>query len=185
MISLSAIARRVSLILFFGLGGLFGCSVDDHSDLRQEMAQLAKDLRGRVDPLPVVTPYQPAAYAAADQADPFGPGKIELAIRGGTSANTNRLKPDLNRPKQPLEMYPLESLKLVGVWRRGKDVYALVKADAVVHPVKTGNYLGSNFGVVVAIRDNEVQLRELVQDASGEWIERRVELKMLQGETGK
>ena len=103
----------------------------------------------------------------------------------GGNAAANRLRPDLNRPKQVLKGYPLESLKLVGVWRRGKDVYALIKADAVVHPVKTGSYLGSNFGMVIAIRDNEVLLRELIQDASGEWAERRTELTMQSGGAGK
>jgi type IV pilus assembly protein PilP len=163
---------------------LCGCSLDDHNDLKQELGQLSKDLRGRVDPLPVVTPYQPATYDIAEQPDPFMPARLEPVVHGGNAA-ANRLRPDLNRPKQVLEGYPLESLKLVGVWRRGKDVYALIKADAVVHPVKTGSYLGSNFGMVIAIRDNEVLLRELIQDASGEWAERRTELTMQSGGAGK
>jgi type IV pilus assembly protein PilP len=180
------LAQRYALLLTVAVSALFlhGCDADDHNDLKRELTQLSKELRGRVDPLPVVTPYEPAAYEVAEQPDPFAPARIELAIRGAGAA-ANRLKPDLSRPRQPLEVYPLESLQLVGVWRKGKDVYALIKADALIHPVKTGSYLGNNFGMVVGIRDNEVLLRELVQDAAGDWTERRAELKMQQREAVK
>ena len=63
-----------------------GCSVDDHNDLKQELETMSKDLRGRVDPLPVVTPYEPAAYGMAEQPDPFAPARIELAVRGANAA---------------------------------------------------------------------------------------------------
>ena len=175
---------RLLTALMSSLLFMQGCSVDDHNDLKQELETMSKDLRGRVDPLPVVTPYEPAAYGMAEQPDPFAPARIELAVRGANTA-ANRLKPNLSRPKQALEAYPLETLRLVGVWRKGKDVYALIKADALVHPVKVGSYLGNNFGMVIGIRDNEVLLRELVQDTAGDWTERRAELKMQQREAEK
>jgi len=152
--------------------GLFlaACGGGEYQDLKEELKKLAADLRGKVDPLPVVKPYEPVPYKAFDLPDPFGPAKIDLATKA-TSAGGG-LKPDLNRPKEPLESFPLESVKVVGMLQQGKQIYALVKADASVYRVKVGNYVGQNFGLITGITDAQVQLRELVQDASGDWAER-------------
>lgn len=142
----------------------------EYQDLKEELKKLSTDLRGKVDPLPVVKPYEPVPYKAFDLPDPFGPAKIELMAKA-TSAGGG-LKPDLNRPKEPLESFPLESVKVVGMLQQGKQMYALLKADASVYRVKVGNYVGQNFGLITGITDAQVQLRELVQDASGDWAER-------------
>jgi type IV pilus assembly protein PilP len=133
---------------------------------------MTKDLRGKVDPLPVVKPYEPVPYTAYDLPDPFGPAKIQLVSAKGPGGSGGSLQPDLNRPKEPLEAYPLESLKMVGTLERGRNMYALVKADAGLYRVRVGNYLGQNFGVITKITNSEIALRELVQDAGGDWAER-------------
>ena len=155
---------------------LAACDSESHSDLNKELSDLSKDLRGKIDTLPVVKPYEPVPYQVLDMPDPFGSAKIELVTKSaGTGGG---LKPDLNRPKEPLESVPLESLKMVGVLQQGRLNYALVRADSSLYRVKIGNYMGQNFGIVTNISDNQVQLRELVQDAAGDWTERQSALQL-------
>lgn len=170
--------RRTAIITSAVL--LAACGGEPFGDLKDELNQLTKDMRGRVDPLPVVKPYEPVPYQAADMADPFGPAKIELATRSA-GAGVSKLKPDESRPKEPLEAFPLESLKMVGVLQQGKDNYALIKADASLYRVKSGNYMGQNFGMITEIGESEVKLRELVQDAGGDWSERVSTLQLQEG----
>lgn len=170
----------ITVVLF-----LAACGADEHQDLKAQLKAMTKDLRGHIPPLPVVKPYEPVPYQAFDLPDPFGPAKIQLAVgptakgKGGTNA------PDTRRPREPLEAYPLESLKMVGTLSQ-KDVnYALVRADNNLYRVKVGNYMGQNFGIITSITGNQINLKELVQDASGDWTERKVSLELLEAGAGK
>lgn len=150
---------------------LAACGGDQYGDLKEELNALTKDMRGKVEPLPVVKPYEPVPYQVSDLQDPFGPGKIELVTKGpGTSAS--KLRPDESRPKEPLESFALEALKMVGTLQQGKEMFALIRADASLYRIKSGNYVGQNFGLVTEVSENEVKVRELVQDAGGDWTER-------------
>lgn len=162
---------------------LAACGSEEHSDLKQELNTLTKDVRGKIDPLPVVKPYEPVPYAAFDMPDPFGPAKIELVTK--SSVGGGGLKPDLNRPKEPLEAYPLETLAMVGVLQQSKLIFALVRADTNLYRVKVGNYVGQNFGLITTISDNQIQLRELVQDAAGDWAERQSVLQLVEAGGGR
>lgn len=163
--------KRAALVALAAFG-LAACDSGEQTELRAELAALTKDVRGKVAPLPVVKPYEPLPYTAFDLPDPFGPAKIALVEKSGTQGGGGGLRPDLNRPKEPLEAYPLETLKMVGTLERGKQTFGLVKADAGLYRVRVGNYLGQNFGVITKISDSEITLRELVQDAGGDWSER-------------
>jgi type IV pilus assembly protein PilP len=137
------------------------------------MADQGKNAKGRLEPLPQIKPYEPFTYNAYDLPDPFKPRKIE------PTKGDNRLAPDLARRREPLESYPLESLSMVGTLERGKGVYALVRTpERDVYQVRAGNYMGQNFGVVTAISDAEIKLKELVQDGSGDWAERSSTLNL-------
>jgi len=150
---------------------LSGCAGDPNQEVKQWMDEQAKTMKGKVDPLPLVKPYVPFAYNAFDLPDPFKPRKIEPA-RG-----TSKLAPDLNRRKEPLEAYPIESLRMVGTLQQSNTIYALVRTnDKNVYQVRTGNYLGQNFGIITGISEAEIRLRELVQDSSGDWTERQSRL---------
>lgn len=147
---------------------LTACGEGAYGDLDQFIKDSGKDLRGKIDPLPEVKPYEHYAYNAFDIPDPFKPRKAE-PLKGGGGG----LQPDLNRPKEALEGFPLESLKMVGTLQQNKAVYALVRApDSTLHKIKTGTYLGQNFGRVTEVSESEVKLKEIVQDSIGDWAER-------------
>ena len=153
------------------------CGGESHQDLRAWMQDQGKGVKGKLDPLPQVKPYEPFTYNAFDLPDPFKPRKIEPA-KGGS-----KMAPDLNRRKEPLESFPLESLQMVGTLQRGKSTYALVRTtDKDIYQIKIGNYLGQNFGVVVQISEGEVQVRELVQDGAGDWTERSSTIQLAEAE---
>lgn len=159
---------------------LSGCGADSYKDLRDWMAEQGKGVKGKLDPLPQMKPYEPFAYNAFDLPDPFKPRKIE-PTKGGS-----KLAPDLNRRREPLEAYPLESLNMVGTLERGKTTYALVRTpDKDLYQVRQGNYVGQNFGVVINVTDAEIRLRELVQDGAGDWTERSSTLQLIQSDTKK
>lgn len=171
---------RRGAVALLGAFLVAGCGGESHQDLRGWMSEQGKGARGRLDPLPQVKPYDPFAYNAFDLPDPFKPRKIE------PTKGTSKLAPDLARRKEPLESYPLESLAMVGTLERNKAVFALVRTpDKDVYQVRAGNYLGQNFGVVTAIGDSEVKLKELVQDSAGDWSERSSTLMLQQAESRK
>ena len=146
------------------------------------MSDASKDIKGKIPPLPQVTPYEPVPYDAANQLDPFKPAKIGIAGEKGGGG----LRPDMDRPREPLEAYPLESLKFVGVMTRNKASYAIIQADGALYQVRQGSYMGQNFGVITRIAETEITLKELVQDAAGDWVERESALSLyLQGQEDK
>lgn len=158
---------------------LAACGGDEHSDLKQWMNDSTKDLRGRVPPLPEIKPFPIVSYDAADQVDPFSPAKIVPERRTGGAG----VQPDFDRPKEPLEAFPLETLKMVGVVRKSNVNYALINANGVIYQVRPGNHMGQNFGFITAITDSEVDLKELVQDPTGQtsdWVERAATLQLLE-----
>jgi type IV pilus assembly protein PilP len=110
--------------------------------------------------------------------------KLTSVLRGSQSApvvNAALIEPELNRRKQPLEAYPLDTMSLVGSLNRDGQLVALVKVDNLLYQVKQGNYLGQNYGRVTRISETEVILREIVQDSGGEWTERPAALQLQEG----
>lgn len=161
------------------------CSSGQHDDLVQFVGDAGQGLRGKVDPLPEVKPYEPFPYEAFDLPEPFKPRKLKSATAGGGG-----LQPDMNRRKEALESYELEKLKMVGTIQQKDLMYALIKApDGSLHRVKVGNYMGVNYGIITDITELEVKLAEIVEDSSGEWSERTNSMTLVedssQGQTTK
>ena len=160
---------------------LLACSNTEHEDLRQWMSETSKGIKGKIPELPQVKPYEAVPYDVGNLLDPFKPGKIGPDQKKGGGGG---LQPDLDRPREPLEAYPLESLKYVGVMTRKGTSFAIVLVDGALYQVRAGNYMGQNFGVITQISESELKLKELVQDPAGDWTERERVL-MLQGQEGK
>lgn len=156
---------------------LAGCGGSDHEDLRQWMAESSKGLRGNIAPLPQVRPYEPVAYDATAVVPPFNSARLRgLADRKGGAS------PDLNRPREPLEEFPLETMKFVGFFQDKKRLVAQVLVNGKTFDLRIGNYIGQNFGKVTGIvtRPNEerIVVKELVQEPDGAWVERQSELQL-------
>ena len=160
------------LATLFIVLGLTGCGGGNMEDLQTFVAETGKDMQGKIEPLPEVKVYEPFTYNAFDLPDPFKPRKLSTGGGGG-------MQPDLNRPKEPLEAFSLETLKMVGVLSQNGVIQAVIKTpDNAVYHVKKGNYMGQNFGLITQISDSEVTLREIVQDSAGDWSERTSTLNL-------
>ena len=147
---------------------LAACGNETHSDLELFVKNSGNGLRGKVVPVPEVQPYSHFPYTAFEIPNPFKPRKNKL-----TKGDGGGLQPDFNRRKEPLEKFPLESLKMVGSLEQEEKSFALIKApDSTLHRVKEGGYLGQNFGLISDISESEVNLKEIVQDSTGDWSER-------------
>jgi type IV pilus assembly protein PilP len=145
-----------------------GCQGGKGDDLDEFILESGKSMRVKIDPLPEVKPYVPMEYNAdGSLVNPFKARKAESESEG-------KLQPNLNRPREALEAYPLESLKFVGSMEKSKLEYGLIQTpDNSVHQVKIGNYVGQDFGMVVDITESGIALKEVVQDElTGDWVER-------------
>jgi type IV pilus assembly protein PilP len=160
---------------------LSGCGSSDQDELQQWMAQQRATTKPRVQPIPEPKKFTPQAYTQEAATDPFSNLKLTQALkRESAQANVNAalVAPELARRKEPLEAYPLDAMKMVGsLLKQGKPV-ALLKIDNLLYQVQPGNYLGQNYGKIMKVGETEVVLREIVQDATGEWVERPATLQL-------
>lgn len=163
---------------------LVGCGSSSEDDIRQWMAEERNQTRPKVTPIPAPKQFKPEAYTNAAAMEPFSNQKLTQALKRDSSqvaANGALIAPELARRKEPLESFPLDAMGLVGsILKEGQPV-ALVKVDNLLYQVKQGSYLGQNYGRVMKISETEVTLREIVQDAAGEWIERVATLQLQEG----
>jgi len=164
------------VIVTFACLGLASCGGEQYSDLRQFVKESDNLPRSPLPALPDVKPYEPFAYDAYDLVDPFKSRKIEPPKKTAGGG----LEPDLTRRKEPLEAYPLENLRMVGTLQQNKANYALVKSpDNNLFRVKPGNYIGQNFGLITAISESTIKLKEIVQDSAGDWAERESTIMLI------
>jgi len=169
------------VILLSALAGLSACSSSSEDDIRQWMVEERNNTKPQVKPIPEPKKFQPESYTNASAIEPFSSLKLTQALKRDSAqaaSNGALVAPELARRKEPLESFPLDGMSLVGsVMREGQPI-ALVKVDALLYQVKVGSYLGQNYGKVTKISETEVALREVVQDAVGEWIERIATLQL-------
>lgn len=165
--------RIVGIISLFLM--LTACGGEQHQDLKEWMRDATKDFKGKVPPLPQIKAFPVVAYETGNLVDPFKLSKIEPEKKTGGGGGP---KPDPERRREPLEAYPLESLKMVGTLMRGKTAHAIIQADKALHQVKVGNYMGQNYGIITGISESEASLKELVEDANGDWTERISSLQL-------
>ncbi len=167
---------RAASPILLALVLLAGCGGDEFQDLRDFVKNAGADMRGKVEPPPEIKPYEPFTYDNdTNLPDPFKPRKPELKNAPRTGLN----QPNLNRPKEELEDYPLESLKMVGYLSQKGVGEALIRSsEGKIYRVKVGNYVGLNFGQVTSVTETEVKIKEMVQDSVGDWTERESSLQL-------
>lgn len=163
------------------VSALVGCGDARRDELQRWMAEQRASSKPKITPLSEPKPYVPHEYKQAGSVDPFNGQKMVAAFKreGGLSAASSKLiAPELARRKEALEAIPLDAMAMVGSVNRGGKQIALVRVDRLLYQVQEGNYLGQNYGLVRKISETEVSLREIVQDTTGEWIERPVTLQL-------
>lgn len=152
---------------------LAGCAQDEFADLRAFMAQAGAGQQQPIEPLPPVKPQEAITYEADALPDPFKPRSLKPDKGSGA------FMPDLTRPKGPLEQYPLDALRMVGTLTKGNQIFALVRTpENTLYRVKKGDYMGQNYGLVIAINDAGMELRETIQDGIGDWTEAKANLAL-------
>ena len=175
------ICLRPLLALLLLLLGLVGCGSSDEDQLRQWMTEQRNLTKSRVDRLPEPTKFSPQAYTEEGTTEPFSSQKLAQALKrdaNQATANAALIAPELARRKEPLEAAPLDAIAMVGSLIKTGQPVALVRVDNLLYQVRAGNYLGQNYGRVTKVSETGLALREIVQDATGEWIERTANLQL-------
>ena len=160
---------------------LTGCGSSKEDDIREWMVSERNQSQPKAKPLPPPKQFLPEPYKNASAIEPFSNQKLTQALKRDSAqvaSNGALVAPELARRREPLEAFPLDSMILVGSIVKSGQPVALVKVDSLLYQVKPGNYLGQNYGKVTKISETEVTLREIAQDAVGEWIERVVSLQL-------
>ncbi|MEJ7928513.1 pilus assembly protein PilP [Ramlibacter sp. AN1015] len=172
---------RTTLALIATGALLAGCGEQQGDELQQWMAQQRATTVAKIEVVPEPKKYAPQAYSEENASDPFSRDKLTQALRreaGQATSNTTLVAPELARRKEPLESVPLDNMAMVGsLLQQGRPV-ALIKVDNLLYQVRTGQYLGQNYGRITKVGEAEVVLREIVQDPSGDWVERAATLQL-------
>ena len=172
---LSRSARALLCSLLPGL--LAACGDGGIQEVRQWMDETRRQTRVVVPKLTEPRKFTPFTSAGKSAVDPYSPAKFVNAM-ATPAASGNRFQPNMDRRREPLESFPLDNLKMVGTLRKQGASFALVQAEHTVFQARVGNYVGQNYGQITKITDSEIELKETVQDAAGEWVERTAKLEL-------
>jgi type IV pilus assembly protein PilP len=156
---------------------LIGCGTDNE-ELQGWMDQQKKEVKPSVTALTPPKKFDPAPYSSAQAVEPFSNQKLSVALKQEAKQPNSVLAAELNRRKEPLEFYTLDGMNMVGSVSKQGRPFALLRVDNLLYQVKVGDYLGQNYGRITKITETEIGLREIVQDAAGEWIERPSTLQL-------
>jgi type IV pilus assembly protein PilP len=160
---------------------LSGCFAAKDAELRQWMVEQKGNTPPKIEVISAPNKFIPQEYTQRAAMEPFNNQKLLQALRrdsSQSSANLALISPELARRKEALESFPLDTVSMVGILNKNNTLVALLKVDRLLYQTKVGNYVGQNYGRITKISDTEIALREIAQDASGEWIERKVNLQL-------
>ena len=166
-----------ALLCVSGLALLAACSAETE-ELQQWMDQQRREVKPNVTPLQAPKKFDPEPYSTAQAVEPFSAQKLSVALKQEARQPNSVLASELNRRKEPLEAYPLDSMSMVGSVAKQGQPFALLRVDNLLYQVKVGDYLGQNYDRITEITETEIALREVVQDAAGEWTERSARLQL-------
>ena len=171
--------RGIKLVWVAVVGfGLQACG-GGQGELQSWMDQQRQAIKPSVKPISEPKQFVPANYAGVSKIDPFDARKLTMALLADRrTPNSALADAEMSRRKQPLEAYALDTMSMVGSLKKNGRLVGLVKVDSLLYQVLPGNYLGQNFGLVKSVDDHQIVLREIVQDAAGEWIERAAALEL-------
>ena len=165
----------------FVAGGIIslatGCIwVEDTADLSKFVTDVQAKPKGKIEPLPTFEPYHSFVYQGASLRDPFVPlvrvvsAEVNFELEDGDG-----LQPDQDRPRSYLEQFSVDQLSMVGTIGKAENdfFWALVLDDnREIHRVKVGDYLGLDFGRVIAVSDQQLDVMEIISNGRGGWMQR-------------
>lgn len=169
---------------FFATILLAGCGPSGEDEIRGWMDELRATTRPRVTPLTEPKQFVPQNYVAEAGVDPYSVAKLTQALRRDSAqsiTNASLVAPEMARRKEPLEAYPLDAMAMVGSLNKTGTPTALLSVEKLLYQVRVGDYLGQNYGKIVKISETGIQIREIVQDTTGDWIERMTALDLQEG----
>lgn len=169
--------NRLALCLALAMS-LTACGGGEQAELRAWMDAEQKQVRPGVPKISAPKIYVPFAYGGKGEVDPFDPAKLLIVLARLKAESGNGIKPNLDRQREALEAFPLDTLKMVGTIEKNKMMYGLVQVDKTVYQVKLGGYLGQNLGQITNISESAIDIKETVQDAAGDWTEREAKLEL-------
>ncbi len=179
MIKQSVSRRKLASLplLLLAAGGLTGCANDSVDDLVSYVAEIRETRKGKVEPLPPQVREEGFRYQATRLRDPFmTPDGLQML---SNKRRNSTILPDMNREREPLEAYQLDTLRMVGSIQKGSTLLALIQApDGVIHQVRENSYLGRNYGRVKALSHEGIELVETIPDGMGGWMERPAQISL-------
>ncbi|MGR8929792.1 MAG: pilus assembly protein PilP [Gammaproteobacteria bacterium] len=159
--------------------GLAGCANDDFGDLNKYIQQVKARPKGPIEPLPETKIVESFIFKPDGLRDPFRPAERITEDFGPDVAGVSGVRPDTERRKEELESYSLDTLRMVGTLTDQQGVWGLVKTkDGTIHSVQVGNYMGKNYGKIIRILDDKIELTEIVPDKPGTWREQQATLAL-------
>ena len=167
-------------LVVLGALTLSACGSSDQ-ELQSWMTEQRNQSRPKIERLAEPTKFSPQAYTQDGSVEPFSSQKLAQALKresNQSTVNTALIAPELARRKEPLEASPLDAVAMVGSLIKAGQPVALVRVDNLLYQVRAGNYLGQNYGRITKVSETGLSLREIVQDAAGEWIERTATLQL-------
>lgn len=172
------ITRSHYIALLATAGFLAGCGDGGVGETRAWMQEVEQRTVSKVKPLPEPKTFQPHGYEPRDALDPFDPDKLLGELARMAQADPTANQPDMTRPKEPLENYPLDTMRMVGTMQKGGITYALLQIERALYRIRPGQRLGQNYGRVTRVSDDAIEIRETVQDATGDWVERMTQIEL-------
>lgn len=177
------LTRCLGTLAILALGG---CGANDMNDLQQYVASVLARAGGEIEPLPAIRPYERYLYQSAEKElrNPFiepikEAPKAESSV-AGTDAQQEKYNDEIRaHNSEELEAFELDSLRMVGTLQNDNELWAIIKdTTGTVHRIQVGNYVGRNFGKVLEIKEDRLELREIVKDGDGRWEERNASLAL-------
>lgn len=159
--------------------GLSACSGGDLTDLKNYVAEVKSRHKTVIEPLPEIKTVEPFIFSGEGLRDPFVPDEASQAPEEGKIESG--IRPDITRPREELESYELDSLRMVGTVSQQGILWGLIKSnDGAIHRVRAGNYMGKNHGKIVRITENQIELVEIVSESPGVWRERKAGIELVE-----
>jgi len=174
-------SARTLMVASLAVLALTGCLSSGQEELQEWMVEKRAAIKPKVQPIPEPKKFVPQAYTEEGSTDPFSNQKLTQALKRESDksmSNPGLIAPELARRKEPLESFPLDAMKMVGFLVKEGQPVALLRVENLLYQVRPGSYLGQNYGKIMKVGETELVLREIVQDATGEWTERAATLQL-------